>query len=238
MTLRCLAIDDEPLALELLEDNIRQIPFLELVGSCRNAFEATDMLHNQAVDLIFLDIQMPGITGVQFLKSLQTAPPLVIFVTAYEQYAITGFDLNVVDYLLKPVAFERFLKAANKAYDIFKLQQAAIQPEPTATHFFVNANYSLVKVKFDEITYIEGLKDYVKIYVTSADRPVITRMTLKGIELKLPAGAFMRVHKSYIVSLDKIQAVRNLRITIGEMAVPIGEQYVDDFLKIIGENQV
>jgi two-component system, LytTR family, response regulator len=238
MTLRCLAIDDEPLALELLEDNIRQIPFLELVGSCRNAFEAADLLHSQAVDLIFLDIQMPGITGVQFLKSLQAAPPLVIFVTAYEQYAITGFELDVVDYLLKPVAFERFLKAANKAFDIFKLHQATIQPEPTATHFFVNANYSLVKVKFDEITYIEGLKDYVKIYVTSADRPVITRMTLKGIELKLPAGEFMRVHKSYIVSLDKIQAVRNLRITIGEMAIPIGEQYVDDFLKIIGENQV
>ncbi len=236
MTLRCLAIDDEPLALELLEDNIRQIPFLELVGSCRNAFETTEILHSQVIDLIFLDIQMPGITGVQFLKSLQSAPPLVIFVTAYEQYAITGFELDVVDYLLKPVAFERFLKAANKAFDVYKLRQAFVQPELAATHFFVNANYSLVKVKFDEITYIEGLKDYVKIYVSSADRPVITRMTLKGIELKLPAGEFMRVHKSYIVSLDKIQAVRNLRITIGEMAIPIGEQYIDEFLKAIGES--
>ncbi len=236
MTLRCLAIDDEPLALELLEDNIRQIPFLELIGSCRNAFEATKILHGQVIDLIFLDIQMPGITGVQFLKSLQSAPPLVIFVTAYEQYAITGFELDVVDYLLKPVAFERFLKAANKAFDVYKLRQASVQPELAAAHFFVNANYSLVKVKFDEITYIEGLKDYVKIYVSSADRPVITRMTLKGIELKLPTGDFMRVHKSYIVSLDKIQAVRNLRITIGEMAIPIGEQYVDEFLKTIGES--
>jgi two-component system, LytTR family, response regulator len=237
MVLRCLAIDDEPLALELLEDNIRQIPFLELVGSCHNAFEVTEILHNEQVDLIFLDIQMAGMTGIQFLKSIQTTPPLVIFVTAYEQYAITGFELNVVDYLLKPVAFERFLKAANKAFDVFKLHQIATQPAPTATHFFVNANYSLVKVKFGEITYIEGLKDYVKIYVTSADRPVITRMTLKGIELKLPTGQFMRVHKSYIVSIDKVLSVRNLKITIGETIVPIGEQYIDDFLKVIGESQ-
>ena len=234
--LRCIAVDDEPLALELLEDNIRQVPFLELVASCQNAFEAMDILHEQNADLLFLDIQMPGITGVQFLKSLQgqSSSPMVVFITAYEQYALEGFDLDVVDYLLKPVAFERFLKSANKAYELFKLRQHSPQ-ELTSTHFFVNANYALVKIRYDEIMYIEGLKDYVKIYVNSARHPVITRMTLKGIEQKLPSQAFMRIHKSYIVSLDKIQSVRNLKIHIGEAIIPVGEQYVEEFMKAIGE---
>ena len=232
--LKCLTIDDEPLALELLEDSIKQIPYLELIGSGNNAFEATEKLHEEAIDLLFLDIQMPGISGIQFLKSLQGQLPKVIFVTAYEQYAIEGFNLDVVDYLLKPVAFERFLKATNKAYDLFKNSQVSTS-ETSPNHFFVNANYSLVKIKYEEITHIEGLKDYVKIYVTSAHWPVITRMTLKGIEQKLPQGKFMRVHKSFIVSIDKVQSVRNLKITIGEVHVPIGEQYNDDFLKLLGE---
>ena len=235
--LRCLAIDDEPLALELLEDNIRQVPFLELVASCHDAFEAMDVLHQEPIDLLFLDVQMPGITGVQFLKSLQTAAaPMVIFITAYEQFAVESFELNVVDYLLKPVAFERFLKAANKAYDLQKLHQTATVPE-TSTHFFVNANYALVKIRFDEIMYIEGLKDYVKIYLNSAKHPIITRMTLKGIEQKLPNQRFMRVHKSFIISSDKIQSIRNLKIQIGDATIPVGEQYVEDFMKMIGENQ-
>lgn len=234
--LRCIAVDDEPLALELLEDNIRQVPFLELVASCHNAFEAMDILHEQSADLLFLDIQMPGITGVQFLKSLQVqnTPPMVVFITAYEQYALEGFDLNVVDYLLKPVAFERFLKSANKAFELHKLRQQT-PTETQANHFFVNANYALVKIRFDEIMYIEGLKDYVKIYLTSARHPVITRMTLKGIEQKLPSQSFMRIHKSYIVSLDKIQSVRNLKIHIAEAIIPVGEQYVEEFMKAIGE---
>jgi len=235
--LRCLAIDDEPLALELLEDNIRQVPFLELAASCHDAFEAMDIMHQETIDLLFLDVQMPGITGVQFLKSLQMpTSPTVIFITAYEQFAIEGFELNVVDYLLKPVAFERFLKAANKAYDLQKLRQSATTSE-IPTHFFVNANYALVKIRFDEIMYIEGLKDYVKIYLNSAKHPIITRMTLKGIEQKLPNQQFMRVHKSFIISSDKIQSIRNLKIQIGEATIPVGEQYVEDFMKMIGENQ-
>ncbi|MEZ4902655.1 MAG: response regulator transcription factor [Spirosomataceae bacterium] len=221
--LRCIAVDDEPLALELLEDNIAQVPFLELVGSCQDAFEAMDLLHEQSADLIFLDIQMPGITGVQFLKSLQgqNNTPMVVFITAYEQYAIEGFDLDVVDYLLKPVPFERFLKAANKAFELFKLRQQT-PIDSAVNHFFVNANYALVKIRFDEIMYIEGLKDYVKIYISSARHPVITGMTLK-IEQKLPSQSFMRILKSYIISLDKIQSVRNLKIHIGEAIIPNGE---------------
>ncbi len=228
--LRCLAIDDEPLALELLEDNIKQVPFLELVKSSSNALEATEVLHSGAIDLIFLDIQMPGITGVQFLKTFQNQAPLAILVTAYEQYAIDGFNLDVVDYLLKPVAFERFLKACNKALDVYKVHHV----EPVQNHFFVHANYSLVKIKFDEILYIEGLKDYVKIYLSTAQWPVITRMTLKNIELKLPQGQFIRVHKSFIVSMDKVQSVRNLKIAIGDISIPIGEQYNEEFLRLLG----
>jgi two-component system, LytTR family, response regulator len=238
MKLRCLAIDDEPLALELLEDNIRQIPFLELVGSCRNVFELMDTLKEQTVDVLFMDIQMPGVSGVQFMKSLQMAnPPMVVFVTAYEQYAIEGFELNIVDYLLKPVAFERFLKAANRTLEEHRLHQAAQAGIilPPSDHFFVNANYSLVKIRFDEILYIEGLKDYVKIFTTTTKYPVVTRMTLKNVEQRLPNTQFMRVHKSYIVSFDKIESVRNLKITIGEVHIPVGEQYVEDFMKTVNE---
>ena len=236
--LRCIAIDDEPLALELVEDNIRQISFLELIGTCHNALEAIELLHEQEVDLIFLDVQMPGITGIQFMKSLQTQSvrPMVIFVTAYEQHAIEGFELDAVDYLLKPVSFDRFLKAAHKAYDLAKLHQSSATPDLLSNHFFVNANYALVKVRFNEILYVEGLKDYVKIYITSAKYPIITRMTLKSVEQKLPSKTFMRVHKSYIVSFDKIQSIRNLKINIGEAVIPIGEQYVEDFMKSIEES--
>jgi two-component system, LytTR family, response regulator len=235
MKLRCLAVDDEPLALDLLEDNIRQVPFLELAGKCRNAFEVMDFIHETEIDLIFLDIQMPGISGIQFLKSLESHAPMIIFVTAYEQYALDGFELNVVDYMLKPVSFERFLKSATRAFEQYKLKQPA-SSDALPTHFFVNANYALVKIKLDEVNYIEGLKDYVKIYLTSAKHPVVTRMTLKSIEQKLPGSQFMRVHKSYIVSLDKVQSVRNLKITIGEMHIPIGEQYVEEFMRSIGEH--
>lgn len=232
MTLNCIAVDDEALALELIEDNIKQIPFLNLVGTCRNAYEALELLEKEKIDLIFLDIQMPGISGVQFLKGL-THNPMVIFITAYEKYAIEGFELDVVDYLLKPVSFERFLKASNKARDVFQYRnQATITAADE--YFFVNSEYALVKVKYNQITYIEGLKDYIKIYLTSQTRPVITRMTMKGIEEKLVPKNFMRVHKSFIVSLDKIESIRNLKISIGTSVIPISEQYIDELLLKIG----
>lgn len=228
--MKCIAVDDEPLALDLLEDNIRQIPYLQLVKSCRNGFEAMEALQTEHIDLIFLDIQMPGITGVQFLRSLPSNP-MVIFITAYEQYALEGFDLDIVDYLLKPVSFERFLKAVNKAQELFNLRnQTPKQPEE---YFFVNADYSLVKIRYADITYIEGLKDYIKIYLTTQTRPVITRMTMKSIEEKLQPMHFMRVHKSFVVNLNKIDSIRNLKISIGSTSVPVSEQYADDLLKKI-----
>lgn len=234
--IKCIAVDDEPLSLDLLEDNIRKVPFLQLVKRCSNAAEAGDALRAQPVDLMFLDIQMPGISGIQFLQSFSKQPPLVIFITAYEQYALEGFNLDVVDYLLKPVPFERFLKAVNKAYD--KLHAPVRMPatqEETPTHIFVNADYSLVKIMLADITHIEGLKDYVKIFLTSSSRPVITRMSMKGVEEKLAGNKFVRVHKSFIVAVDKIVSIRKSRITIGNATIPISEGFkenLDRFLNL------
>ncbi len=244
--MNCLAVDDESLALDLLEDNIRKVPFLNLVARCRNAFEAMEHLRREPIHLIFLDIQMPGLTGVQFLQSLGPNPPMVIFVTAYEQYALEGFNLDVVDYLLKPVSFERFLKAVTKAHELHHLRLEARHEAPNLTapelpavappgdFLFVNADYSLVKIRLSDITYVEGLKDYVKIYQEGQTRPVITRLTMKALEEKLPTARFLRVHKSYIVSLDKIESVRNLRIKMGAAQIPVSEHYSEAFFKALG----
>jgi DNA-binding LytR/AlgR family response regulator len=232
--MKCIAIDDEPLALDLLEDNIRQVPFLELVKSCHNAFEALEVLQNQEIDLIFVDIQMPGLTGTQFVQSLSQQKPMVIFITAYEEYALEGYSLDVVDYLLKPVSFDRFLKAVNKAQELYRLKHQETPPQSLiGDYLFVNADYSLVKVRLSEITYIEGLKDYVKIHQTSSTRPVITRLTMKALEERLPSDRFFRVHKSFIVALDKIESIRNLKIKIGAMQVPVSEHYSEEFFKVI-----
>lgn len=228
----CLAIDDEPLALDLLEDNIKKIPFLKLLKKCSNALEANDFLQSQSVDLLFLDIQMPGLTGIQFLQGLSKTPPLVIFITAYEQYALEGYSLDVVDYLLKPVSFERFLKAANKANDKFTSRAPVVAAPPT-TYIFVNSEYNLVRIDFAELAYIEGLKDYVKIFLMSAARPVITRMSMKSLEEILPADQFVRVHKSFIVSISKITSIRKGRIALLKEQIPISEHYRENLYKFV-----
>jgi len=227
----CMAIDDEPLALDLLADNIRQIGFLTLVKKCSNALEANEFLQHQPVDLLFLDIQMPGLSGIQFLQGLSKATPLVIFITAYEKYAIDGYSLDVVDYLLKPVSFERFLKAANKALDKFNSRNAI--PTPSQEYLFVNSEYNLVRIDYNDIAYVEGLKDYVKIYLVSATRPVITRLSMKALEEKLPANIFVRVHKSFIVAVNKITSIRKGRISILKAQVPISEHFKDNIYKVI-----
>jgi DNA-binding LytR/AlgR family response regulator len=227
----CMAIDDEPLALDLLADNIRQIGFLTLVKKCSNALEANEFLQKQPVDLLFLDIQMPGLSGIQFLQGLSKAPPLVIFITAYEKYAIDGYSLDVVDYLLKPVSFERFLKAANKALDKFNSRNAI--PTVSQEYLFVNSEYNLVRIDYNDIAYVEGLKDYVKIFLVSAPRPVITRLSMKALEEKLPANTFVRVHKSFIVAMNKITSIRKGRISILKTQVPISEHFKDNIYKVI-----
>jgi DNA-binding LytR/AlgR family response regulator len=232
--LNCIAVDDEKLVLDLLVDNIRQVPFLHLVARCKNAMEAAEVLHNENVDLIFLDIQMPGLNGLQFLQSLQR-PPMVIFVTAYKDYAVEGFTLNAVDYLVKPVSFERFLKACNKAQELYNLRQKDVTKEILPDYFFVYVEYNLVKVSIPDILYIEGMKDYVKIFLQSGPRPIITKMSLKSLEEKLAPYRFVRIHKSYIVSADKVTAIKRDLICIGKIELPLGESYrstVENLLSI------
>lgn len=235
--LRCIAIDDESLALDLVEDNIAKVPFLKLEARCRNAFEAIDYLQKNTVDLIFLDIQMPGLTGVQFLEGL-THKPMVIFVTAYQQYAVEGFNLDVVDYVLKPISFERFLKASHKALDFFKsklaLQTQGAVAEAKVDFIFIHADYSLMKILLDDILYIEGLKDYIKIHLRTQKFPVVCRMTMKLIAEKLPADSFLRIHKSFIVSLKKIESIRNQKVKIGENHIPLSDSYSEQFYQTIG----
>jgi two-component system, LytTR family, response regulator len=230
--LRCLAVDDENLARKLLEQNIGQIPFLELVKTCKNAFEAIEILETEKIDLIFLDIQMPGMLGTKFLESL-IHKPMVIFVTAYDQYAIEGYDLEVIDYLMKPISFERFYKASLRALEEFKKNKSLEIPKEEPDHFFLNVEYSLVRVNFDDISHIEGLKDYIKIYVKNANHPILTKSTLKGIEEKLPSKKFMRVQKSFIVNLEKIESIRNHRISIGKFEIPVSDTHMETLLESI-----
>lgn len=223
--MRCLAIDDEKLALDLLEDNIKRVPFLQLVARCKNALEAAEILKKEQVDLIFLDIQMPGITGLQFLQTLEN-PPMAIMITAYSKYAITGFDLDVVDYLVKPVAYDRFLKACNKAHELFQLkQQSGAQAENERGYFFVNVEYSQVRINYDQILYIEGMKDYIKIHLLNSTRPVITRLSMKVMEEKLAGRSFIRVHKSFIVAADKINTIKRGLVVLGTVEIPVSDSY-------------
>lgn len=221
--LRCIAIDDESLGLELLEDNIRQVPYLQLVGSYHNPIEAMRAIQEQKVDLVFLDIQMPGLTGLQLIKSL-AYKPMFILVTAYERFALEGYELNVVDYLLKPVSLDRFIQACNKAQELYQLRNASASGKK-ADYIFLNVDYSLLKVSFDDILWIEGLKDYVKIHLKSTSKPVVTRTSLKSLEDQLPPTHFLRVHKSFLVSKAAITAVRKTSVFVGTTELPVGESY-------------
>ncbi len=235
MTLNCIVVDDESMARKLLEENIKQIPFLKLVRSCKNAFEATQALQEEQIDLMFLDIQMPGMLGTKLLESL-TQKPMVIFVTAYSNYAVESYDLEVIDYLMKPVSIERFIKASNKAYDQYQKNQTVValqKSDDTPDYFFINVEYSLLKIVTKDITHIEGLKDYVKIYLTSQTKPVLTKSTMKALEDRLPETMFMRVHKSFIVNLQQIESIRNQRISIGKHDIPVSPTSIDDLLKNI-----
>ncbi|HTR28699.1 MAG TPA: LytTR family DNA-binding domain-containing protein [Puia sp.] len=236
--LRCIAIDDEELALELLEDNIRKVPFLDLVATCNNPLEALKVLQGQSVDLIFLDIQMPGLTGLQFIQSGMAASCMFILITAYEKYALDGYSLDVVDYLVKPVAIDRFLKACNKAQELHQLR-ARNKSDPhgqaPADYIFVNVDYSLLKVQKSDIAWIEGLRDYIKIHLASSPKPIMTRMSIKAIEEELVGSPFIRIHKSYLVSIPAITSVRKNSVFIGTMELPIGENYRESFFSAIGK---
>ena len=256
--LKCIAVDDEPLALNLLVDYIGKIPFLELVAACGDGFEAAKVVQENSTDLIFIDIQMPGLTGLQFIQSLATRP-MVIIVTAYKKFAHEGFELDVVDYLVKPVGLDRFMKACNKARELYQLRAAAAAPPaagvatphaagvggpaaalrgagPAPEFIFLNVDYSLVKVVFADITWIEGSGDYVKIHLRSSPRPLLVRLSTRAMEAELPADRFLRIHKSYIVPVAGITAVRKNSVFIGELELPIGETYREVIGRLTGKN--
>jgi DNA-binding LytR/AlgR family response regulator len=233
--MNCIVVDDENMGRKLLEENVRQIPFLNLVASCKNAFEAMEQLQSNSIDLIFLDIQMPGMLGTQFIQTL-AKKPLVIFVTAYDNYAVESYQLDAVDYLMKPVSLERFSLAANKAYQLFNLQKpavptAAAPQEALEDFFFVNVEYSLVRISIPQISHIEGLKDYVKIYLDGERRPVLTKTTMKSLEAKVMPHGFMRVHKSFIVNLRKIESIKQQRIKIGTFDIPVSDSHAAELME-------
>ncbi|MDX2245379.1 MAG: LytTR family DNA-binding domain-containing protein [Bacteroidia bacterium] len=233
--MNCLIVDDEHLARKLLAAYIGKIPELQLAGECENAVQALSFLQKEKIDLMFLDIQMPDLTGVELLKTLKYKP-LVVFVTAYAEYALEGYELDVIDYMLKPVAFERFVQAINKASEQRRLRsqpeaEKQIEIVPGKDYFFVKVDYKLVKVRYDEILFVEGMREYVNIQ--TAQRRHIVYHSMKNMESLLPEGKFARIHKSYIVAMDKIRSLYGNVVEIGDKEIPIGKSYKDDFLKKI-----
>ena len=236
-----IIVDDEPLAQDVLETYIEQMPELNLVKKCSNALEANDALQKHDIDLMFLDIQMPHLTGIDFLKTL-IRPPQVIFTTAYPNYALEGFELNAADYLLKPISMERFMKAVNKVKEHIDLQKKSTQfsAADDQESFFVKADKKLVRVKFADIIYIEGLKDYVIIRMETGR--VITLQTMKSLEDKLPENLFRRIHRSFIVNMDKVMAIVGNMVEVSEKGqikhLPIGKNYRDELLDLINQNKL
>lgn len=235
--IRCIAVDDEPLALDIIADYVAKIPELKLVASTTNAIEALTLVQNGEIDLVFLDVQMPELTGIQFVKIINGKCD-VILTTAYPQYALDGYELNVVDYLLKPIAFDRFYRSVQKVLNAKTTKMpettpAAVQHGDIIDFIFVKTEHKIQRVDLDNILYIEGLKDYISIY-TSAER-IVTLQNMKKMEEILPANRFVRVHRSYIVALDKISSIERGRIFIGDTTIPIGDTYKDAFFKRIGD---
>jgi DNA-binding LytR/AlgR family response regulator len=225
----CIITDDEPFARKGLQGYIEKIGFLDLKGVCEDALQLSDMLQRQPVDLLFLDIQMPHITGVEFIKAL-SKPPKVIFTTAYEQYALQGFELDVMDYLLKPISYERFLKAAWKARDYFALRESSPATVAAAAnpYIFVKVNSKLEKINFDEILFIEGMENYVAIHLPG--KKLITHSTIKSLLEKLPAGQFIQTHKSFIVAINKVETIEGNTLHIQKFQVPVSKYLRDTVL--------
>lgn len=234
--IRCICIDDEPLALEMMEEFISKVTFLHLVTSCRNAMEAYDVLSKESIDLIFVDVEMPEINGVQFVQSLKQKP-FIIFSTAYKKYALEGFELDVIDYLVKPFSFDRFYKSVQKVRDARSLMlnsTPSVLKQLPPDYIFVNSDYSLVKINIPEISYIEGLKDYIKIFLSNQTKPIVTRMSMKSIEERLELLGFKRIHKSFIVNLGKITSIKKTRLVVEETELFIGDNYKSPLYKALG----
>jgi len=248
MTLQCIAVDDEPLALGLVCKFIGQTPFLNLVGQYMSSVEALKAIHSQKVDVIFLDIQMADLNGIELARVLAKMPatPQVIFTTAYNQFALEGYKVDARDYLLKPFNYEEFLRAATKAYNYaVLLNKPAATAMPLAVtaatekaqdeYLFLKIEYQMVRVALDDILYIEGLKDYVKVHLANNEKALMSLTSLKALEEKLPAKRFMRVHRSFIVALDKITAMTKNTVHVGKIHITVGDQYKDAFGQFMGK---
>jgi DNA-binding LytR/AlgR family response regulator len=237
MTIRCVIIDDEPIARKGLQEYIQDVDFLQLAGEFDNPLKATDTLMREKIDLLFLDIQMPKMTGMEFLKTL-AHPPMVIFTTAYPQYAIEGFELNAIDYLLKPFSFERFWKSVLKARS---MKESQVQPAATGApaepdYFFIKSDNKLVKILYDEILYVEALQNYVAVH--TLNKKYITYLTFRSIEEHLPSGRFIRTHKSFIVAANKVESIEGNDITIGAHHIPISRTEREHVLQQLLQNKL
>ena len=239
MSLQCLVVDDEPLARKLLIEYIAKIPSLVLVGTCSNPLEAREIMLSKKIDLLFLDIQMPEITGISFLKSLKKQP-MVIITTAYSEYALTGYELDVQDYLLKPITFERFLKAIDKvnqrATPVHGAGETIPSSEGEREFVFVKDGTKIIKVKYNDILYVEGLKDYVVIHTPSKKITSLQRM--KAMESELPGSKFIRIHNSFIVALDAIESIQKNEVLIGGKLLPISDGYKKSFMEFIDRYKI
>jgi DNA-binding LytR/AlgR family response regulator len=239
MKINCLIVDDEQLARNLLERYVSKIPNLKLAGSCKSPLEAIDYLQKEIIDLMFLDIQMPDLKGTEFLQTLKHKP-VVIFTTAYQEYALEGYRLDVIDYMLKPISFERFLQGVNKAVEQIKLLKSSENADDPFSeqnslkqYIHLKAEHKVHKIKIDEIKYIEGLKEYVSFYME--DKKIIVLESLKKLEESLPSDMFMRIHKSYIVNTEKISLLYGNQVKIGEIYIPIGKSYKSEVVdKLFG----
>ncbi|WP_428742418.1 LytR/AlgR family response regulator transcription factor [Tenacibaculum sp.] len=241
LKISCIAVDDEPMALNLVESYIEKTPFLDLKAKCSSAIEAMNFIKSTSVDLLFLDIQMPDLTGVKFSKMLPKNTK-VIFTTAFNEYAIEGFKVEALDYLLKPFDYSEFLTAANKAYQWFELikgQQTTPNFAPPKKEFlFVKSEYKQLRIKLSDVLYFEGLKDYIKIWLKNDNTPILTLMSLKSLEQKLPKSQFMRVHRSFIVALNSINVIERSQIIINKQRITVSEQYKPQFLEFINNNSL
>jgi two-component system, LytTR family, response regulator LytT len=231
-----IAIDDEPLALQLVEGYIMKTPFLHFLGTFDNPFSAVEFQGDHPVDLIFLDIQMPDLLGTDFVRSMIQGPK-IIFMTAYEKYAIEGFRLEAVDYLLKPFGYDEFLVAAQKARKLIELENRSLTGlESNDKFLFLKSEYKIIRINFNDILFIEGMKDYVKVFLKNEPKPILSINSLKSLEAKLPESRFMRVHRSFIVNLDRVEVIERSRIVFGKVYIPVGDQYKDKFQKFLNEN--
>ena len=228
MSINCIIIDDEPLARRGMKEYVADVDFLNLVGEFDNPLKATELLSRGEVQLLFLDIQMPKITGLDFFKTLKNAPP-VIFTTAYPQYALEGFEVNALDYLVKPVSFERFLKAALKAREYYEIRETNAKEAATADHFFIKADNKLVKILFNDVLYVEALQNYVTIHTST--KKYMTYLTFKSVEEYLPADKFLKVHKSYIVAASKVDTIEGNDIRIGQQHIPVSRNQKDEVME-------